>query len=173
VTAIERDTGRDIHFTKADMTTMDALMVRVRASSTLPFFMPPPSVDGTVCYDGGFATGGGIALDRIEQDGVEKVFVVRTRPRGYRRVYGRSGLFRLFFWHRPAMAQAAVTRWSRYNDMCDRLDRWEAEGRAHVFYPEDLTLSGTERDVDLLLANYDAGYAQMKRELPALERFLG
>lgn len=173
IAAIDRDTGRDLFFTRDDMTTLDDLMVRVRASSTLPCFMPPPQIEGAYCYDGGFASGGGISLDRIEQDGFQKMFVVRTHPRGYRKTYGRSGLSRLFFWHRPRMQEAAVTRWSRYNDMCDRLDRLEAEGRACVFYCEDLTLSGTERDVGLLLRNYEAGYNQMKRDLPVLERFLG
>lgn len=172
VTAIERDTGRDVFFTKADMVTLEDVMVRVRASSTLPCFMPPPQVKDVYCYDGGFATGGGISLDRIERDGLQKMFVVRTHPRGYRKTYGKSGLSRLFFWHRPLMQEAAATRWSRYNDMCDRLDRLEAEGRAYVFYCEDLTLSGAERDTALLMRNYEAGYAQMRRDLPAVERFL-
>lgn len=173
VTAIERNTGRDIYFTKDQMTTLDALMVRVRASSTLPFFMPPPAVDGVRCYDGGFAAGGGMSLDRVVQDGWKKMFVVRTHPRGYRKTRGNSWASGLFLWRFPEMRKAAVTRWSRYNATCDLLDQWEAEGRAHMFYCDELTLKGTERDVALLEANYEAGHAQMLRELPALESYLG
>ena len=65
-----------------------------------------------------------------------------------------------------------TSRWIRYNESCDLLDQWEREGRAYVFYCDDLTGAGQERDVELLQANYDAGYAQIQRDFPALMRFI-
>ena len=41
-----------------------------------------------------------------------------------------------------------------------------------MFYCDDLTVAGQERDVELLQANYDAGYAQIQRDFPALMRFI-
>ena len=169
--ALERDTARDLYFRKDDLDTLDNLMLRVRASSTVPIFMPPPQVNGKYCYDGGFAIGGGLPLAVIRADGFERVFVVRTRKRGYRKTGGNEWA-RAFFWRHPAMRDAVLTRNARYNAACDLLDRWEREGRAYVFYCDELTLSGNERDYDELCRNYESGRAQIKREWGALMDFL-
>ena len=172
VVAFERDTGRDRFFTKDEMKTIEDVMIRVRASSTLPLFMPPPKVKGRYCYDGGFAVGGGLPLERIACDGFEKVFVVRTRKRGFRRDPKGNAWAKAFFARRPLMRDAMLTRNVRYNVACDLLDYWEQTGKAHVFYCDDLTLSGTERDYDELMRNFESGYAQIKRDFGKLEEFL-
>lgn len=171
VFAIDRDTGEDLYFTKEDMSSLDRLTVMVRASSTLPMFMPAPVIDGHVCYDGGFAAGGGLPLAKIEADGFEHVVVVRTRKRGYRK-NDHNEWARAFFREHPAMREAALTRSERYNESCDLLDEWEKDGRAYVFYCDDLTLSGTERDVKLLKENFQAGYDQVRRDWDALMSFV-
>ena len=169
--AFERDTGLSLCFRKDELKTRDELMLRVRASSTVPFFMPPPQVNGKYCYDGGFAIGGGLPLVHIANDGFERVFVVRTRKRGYRKT-GDNSWAKAFFWKRPAMRDAVLTRNARYNAACDLLDAWERQGKAYVFYCEDLTLSGFERDYDELCRNYESGRAQIKREWGRLMEFL-
>ena len=171
IPAFERDTGRDVFFRKDEMRTVDELMLRVRASSTVPIMMPPPKVNGRYCYDGGFAIGGGLPLQRIRDDGFDRVFVVRTRKRGYRKT-GDNNWANAFFWRRPFMRQAVLTRNARYNAACDLLDEWERTGRAYVFYSDDLTLSGTERDYDELWRNFESGLAQIKREWGKLMDFL-
>lgn len=171
VVSYGRDTGRDLFFRKPEMGTLDDLMVRVRASSTLPLFMPPPRVDGMVCYDGGFAEGGGLPLQRIRQDGFQKMVVVRTRKRGFRREPGGTWA-KALFWRRPHMRNAVLTRAVRYNAACEVLDEWERAGDAYVFYCDDLTLSGTERDVHELRRNFESGYAQIKRDWGKLMDFL-
>ncbi len=172
IVSMDRDTGEDLYFTREGIHTLDDLMVRVRASSTIPVFMPPPRVGKHVCYDGGFARGGGLPLEKVLEDGFEKIVVIRTRPREYTRKPGSPSLEK-FLWRRPAMRQAAATRQTKYNEMLKLLAQLEEDGRAWVFYPEELTLSGTERDVELLEQNYQAGYAQITRQLPSLKQFLG
>ena len=169
--ALERDTGRDLYFRKEDMSTLGDLMLRVRASSTVPIIMPPPQVHGRYCYDGGFAVGGGLPLARIAADGFDRVFIVRTRKRGYRKT-GDNAWANVFFWRRPAMREAVLTRNARYNEACDMIDQWERDGRAYVFYCDDLTLLGNERDYDELCRNYESGRAQIKREWGRLMDFL-
>lgn len=171
IVSFDQDTGENLFFTKKDMPSIEDVMVRVRASSTLPAFMPPPKIQGRVCYDGGFAIGGGLPLKKIEADGYERVFVVRTRQRGYRKA-DKGDWAKAFFWQRPMMREAMLTRSQRYNEACDLLDKWEKEGRAQVFYCDDLTLKGTERDVELLTSNYDAGYAQIQRDGADVLRFI-
>lgn len=172
IAAFERDTGRDLFFRKDEMSVLGDLMVRVRASSTVPIMMPPPKVNGRYCYDGGFAVGGGLPLERIEADGFDKVFVVRTRKRGYRKPEGANAWANAFFWRRPFMREAVITRNARYNEACDLLDEWERAGKAYVFYSDELTLSGQERDYDVLRRNFESGYAQIKREWGRLMNFL-
>ena len=172
IAAFERDTGRSLFFRKDELRTTEELMRRVRASSTVPLMMPPPKVDGRYCYDGGFADGGGLPLTRIRDDGFDKVFVVRTRRRGYRKPDGGNEWARGFFWRRPLMRDAMLTRNARYNAACDMLDEWEREGKAHVFYCEDLTLSGYERDYDELMRNFESGYRQIHRDWGRLMDFL-
>lgn len=169
--SFERDTGRDLYFRKDEMTTTADLMLRVRASSTVPIFMPPPQINGKYCYDGGFAVGGGLPLELIRNDGFDRVFVVRTRQRGYRKT-GNNSWAKAFFARRPFMRDAVLTRNTRYNAACDLLDQWEREGRAYVFYCDELTLSGTERDYDELRRNYESGRAQIRREWGKLMEFL-
>lgn len=172
IASFERDTGRDLFFRKDELRTTPELMLRVRASSTVPLIMPPPKVNGKYCYDGGFAVGGGLPLKRIQADGFEKVFVVRTRKRGFRKPEGGNEWARTFFWRRPLMRDAMLTRNARYNAACDLLDEWERDGKAYVFYSDDLTLEGFERDYDELWRNFESGYAQIRREWPRLEDFL-
>ncbi|MBQ6390724.1 MAG: patatin family protein [Eggerthellaceae bacterium] len=171
VFALERDTGRDLYFRKEDMSTLDDVMLRVRASSTVPIIMPPPKVNGRYCYDGGFAVGGGLPLAHIAADGFDRVFIVRTRKRGYRKK-GSNSWANVFFWRRPAMRKAVLTRNARYNEACDMIDQWEREGRAYVFYCDELTLSGNERDYNELCRNYESGRAQIRREWGRLMDFL-
>jgi len=171
VVSFERDTGRDLFFRKEDLSNVDDLMLRVRASSTLPFFMPPPKVNGMYCYDGGFADGGGLPIHQIRRDGFDKMVVIRTRQRGYRKKdngwWGTPAFLR-----RPAMRNAVITRPRRYNAACDELDVMEQAGDAYVFYCEDLTLSGTERNYDALCNNFAAGYRQIARDFSKIEDFL-
>ena len=171
IVAFERDTGRDRYFRDTEMNTLENLMVRVRASSTLPIMMPPPEIEGRYYYDGGFAAGGGLPLALIEEDGFEKVFVVRTRKRGFRRESGYSWA-KWALPHRPYLREALLSRAAKYNEACDLLDEWERKGRAYVFYCDDLTLSGAERDYSSLATNFLSGYDQIQREWPRLTAFL-
>lgn len=172
ITSFERDTGHTVFYTQDDMRTCEDLMIRVRASSTLPLFMPPPTVNGKVMYDGGFGEGGGLPIGRIERDGLSYALVVRSRQRGYRK-HDKTLWDETFFWRYPLMAQAVRTRSARYNAACNLLDRWEEEGRAYVFYCDDLTLTGSERDYEKLCRNFEAGYRQVRRDWGKIEDFLG
>ena len=83
--AIDRDTGETAFFTREDFPTRQALMTRVRASTSYPIVLPPTWVDGHALYDGGIGVGGGIMVPRAMDDGLRRFFVVRTRRRGFRR----------------------------------------------------------------------------------------
>lgn len=171
IPSFNRDTGEDLYFTKVDMQTPQDMLDCVRASSTIPFFMPAPTVQGMVCYDGGFAAGGGLPLQKILDDGFERMLVIRTRKRGYRK--GKTdALMKLLFPTKPLMRKAVLTRNERYNQACDWLEELEKQGKAYVFYAEDITLKGTERDAALFHQNIDAGYKQAQRDFNEIMRYV-
>lgn len=173
IAGFERDTGKTVYWTRDEMTTLDDLMVRVRASSSLPIAMPAPVIDGVAYYDGGLGEGSGIMVPRAEADGFEKLLMVCTRPRGYRKQEKNSALLNALLWRRPHVREALATRAQRYNEQLDYLDQLEREGRAYVFYSEGQEVESGERSVQKLIENHERGYAQAQRELEPIATFLG
>lgn len=175
IEAIDWDTGETVAWTKADMPDVRAMMLRVRASSTMPLFMPPTEIDGRTYLDGGMGTSWGILLDAARRDGVSRFFVIRTQPRGYRKkplgAFER-GLMRAAFRAHPVIAERTIERWGHYNALCDELEQLEREGRAFVFYPERMDVTNKETNYEKLQASYERGYAQAQREAGSWERFL-
>ena len=166
--------GQEIWFTQDDMTTLPALMRRVRASSSMPFAMPPTVVDGEVYLDGALGSMGGIPLRPALDEGFQRFFVVLTRPRDRRmRPYHLSPLLRAAWRRYPAVAQALIDRWREYNDTREMLFDLEASGRALLFAPTHVFVHTGTRSVPALRASYAAGLAQARRELPRWRDFLG
>lgn len=175
IQAFQRDTGCTLRFGKEGMTDRVRLMDIVRASSTLPGAMRPRPVDGHVLYDGGLGEGAGLPVCMAEKDGYKRTFFVATRPRGYRkqaptateqRVYERmAGDY-------PFLLNALLTRWERYNEELERIERLANEGSVYVVWPEQMMVSSGTTNATLLNAQFEAGRAQGIRELPRWREFL-
>lgn len=169
--AFQMDTGKMVYFSKTDIETPQDLMKIVRASSSLPIFMPPAHFRGKLYVDGGLS--GGIALDIAQQDGFERFFVMLTRPRGYRKSPMKySRLVKALYRKSPQVAEAMMNRHHHYNRTLDQLEALEADGKAFLVYPDTMPISQKEKSYEKLLASYSMGYAQGKRDLPAWKAFL-
>lgn len=175
ISAFERDTGRTRVFTKEDMPTWEAMMARVRASSTLPVMMKPEPVDGVTYLDGGLGEGAGMPLFMAERAGYEKFFVVATRPVGYRKdppgpkeekLVARLGR------NYPYLRDALLTRWERYDAALDHLHELELAGRCFVVRPDMMPVSSTTMDETALRTAYGLGHTQALRDMPTYKRFL-
>ncbi|MCQ9343315.1 patatin-like phospholipase family protein [Corynebacterium kozikiae] len=165
ISAMRADTGETVHWGKQDCPTVDDLVVRVRASSTMPLFMPITYIDGAPYVDGALGASGGLALDAAKEAGYERFVVLRSRPRGFRRKPSSAGrVLRRY----PAVARAIGTRHERYNATADEIDALEQSGAAYVYYPERMLIGNSERKLAKLQANYEAGAEQAKREIDAL-----
>ncbi|MDR3365167.1 MAG: patatin family protein [Clostridiales Family XIII bacterium] len=173
VESFERDTGRTVCWGKDDMPTLLDLMKRVRASSTMPFFMPPVEIDGHVYFDGGLGDSWGVPLAQAKLDGYKKFFIVRTQMRGYRKSKNKHPfLTKALFGARGIVAQRMIERYKNYNTILDEIDGLEAHGDAYVFYPRAMPVKNTTIGLPLLQASYDAGYEQARAELSAWRDFL-
>lgn len=173
VIAFDAVTGEDAVWSKKDTPNIDDLMIRVQASSTMPIIMPPVHLDGHVYVDGAMGEDGGIALSQAQREGFEKFVIVLTQERGYKKVPQRfPAVFRGIFRKYPALADALLTRWKRYNEARERIFELEAEGKAHVFAPERMPVDNSTRDLSRLAAAHRMGLSQARRELPAMREFL-
>lgn len=175
IEAFDQATGETRAWTKADMPTMRDLLLRVRASSTMPGFMPPVEIEGRRYVDGGLGDSWGILLDAARRDGFERFFIVRTQERSYRKRElspSARSLVKALFWRRPLVAKRTIERWERYNALLDEIDRLEREGAAYVYCPESMMATSRTRDVVQLETSYARGYAQAQREADVWETWL-
>ena len=175
IEAFDWDSGETVAWTKADCPTLRDMMLRVRASSTMPIFMPPVHIDGRTYMDGGMGTNWGILLDAAQRDGYERFFIIRSRPRGYRKspMGGASkALMRAVFRKHPLVAERSIERWQPYNELCDRIEELEKSGAACVFYPEVMDVTSRTTDLAALQRAYERGYEQAQREVEAWLRWL-
>ncbi len=174
VIAFDAESGEDVVWSKSDMPHMDDLMVRVRASSTMPILMPPVHLDGHVYVDGAMGADGGIALSQAQREGFEKFVIILTQERTYAKEPQRfPGFYRNWFRRYPALADALLTRWRRYNETRERVFELEREGKAYVFAPERMPVGNGTRDLSRLAAAHRMGLSQSRRELPAIREFVG
>jgi predicted patatin/cPLA2 family phospholipase len=172
--SFEADTGRMVYWTEADLTSREALMKKVRASSTMPIIMPPVPLDGHVYVDGALGPSGGIALDAARADGFSRFFVVLTRERAYvKRPSRLPAVYRAWFRDYPAVADGINARWRNYNRTREQLFDLEASGRALVFAPERIDVTNHTTDVAALQRAYEAGLAQARAEAPRWREWLG
>lgn len=173
IVAFDAVSGEEVVWSKKDTPQIEDLMVRVRASSTMPALMPPVHLDGDVYVDGAMGEDGGIALSQAQREGFEKFVIVLTQERGYKKVPQRfPAVYRGIFRKYPALADALLTRWKRYNETRERIFELEAEGKAHVFAPDRMPVDNSTRDLSRLAAAHRMGLSQAKRELPALREFV-
>lgn len=173
LSAVNALTGETVVWTRDDIKQVEDLLMRVRASSTLPLVMPMRHIDGVPFVDGAMGESGGLVIEEAEKAGFKKFLFVGTKPRGFIRpeVKRKAGL-RGFFRKYPSIAEAMIARPARYNQSKERLLELEKQGKAQLFFPEHMQVTSTERRVSKLRANYQSGKQQMYYEWPAWKEFL-
>lgn len=166
-------TGETVTWGREDITTLESLLKRVRASSTLPVIMNMPEVDGEPYVDGALGDNGGIPVDAAEADGFERFLVLCTRPRDYVRpeVKHPAAVRRLLSRY-PTVAERIIARPTRYNRTKRRLLELEKQDRAYLFFPDQMRINNTERNPDKLKAAYYDGLVQTQHEWDRWMEFL-
>ena len=148
-------TGKAEYF--EEKTSQERIMDIVRASSSLPFVSPISYVDGIPMLDGGIADS--IPVEYAMSQGYEKLVVVLTRNRGYRKKAGSMPLAQAVYRKYPALQKALSERNAIYNRTMDLIERLEDEGRITVIRPlKPVDVSRMEKYTDKLRALYQEGY---------------
>lgn len=145
------------------------------ASASLPYVTEPYALGDEVYLDGG-------CCDKIPyqwalDQGYEKIVVVRTQHRDYRKTIGRTSRAAAQFAFGkkyPLFAEALATSDERYNQQCDELEKLEAEGRIFVIAPsEPVDVSRLEGDMEKLGELYHLGFDDTMSCMDELKAYLG
>ena len=148
-------TGKAEYF--EEKSSSKRVMDIVRASSSLPFVSPISYVDGIPMLDGGIADS--IPVEYAMSQGYEKLVVVLTRNKGYRKKEGAMHIAKLAYRKYPELQRAIAERNATYNRTMDLIERLEEEGRIVVIRPiRPIEVSRTEKDTAKLTALYEEGY---------------
>jgi len=147
----------------------------IAASSSLPLISKPVEINGKHYLDGG--TTCPIPFRKPLEDGIEKIVVISTRDKSFRkgpmkRAYTRhiSRKFKEF----PAFTKAYRKENENYNKDFDYLYELEKQGRVFVIaplYPLDVPIN--EKDKDELNRVYNRGVDETWVVLPKLKEYLG
>lgn len=173
ISAVRADTGETVYWGREDTPDLVSLMRRVRASSTMPGFMPMPVIDGVAYVDGAMGETGGLMLQPAIDAGFSRFLVIATRPREYTRPeFSRPRLVTTALRRYPAVAKAALARPALYNEAKQRLLDLESAGQAYLFFSDDMKIQNTETRLHRLQDTFQSGMRQVKRDWPAIMEFL-
>ena len=150
----------------------DGQFLLLQATCAMPLLFPIYDLDGLKCLDGGAADA--IPFRRAFEQGCDRVVVVLTRERSYRRQPEKlQPLIDLRYRKYPHFCETMRRRADAYNAGREELFRLEREGKALLLAPEDTRgFSRIERDVDKIRALWQSGYDQATARMEEIRAFL-
>lgn len=169
VTNIE--TGKEEYYGKEAL-KKESRNIILRASVSLPIASPIVNIDGKKYLDGGI--GDPIPIKKAYADGCEKVIVVLTRDRGYRKKASKGKwLFRLVYKKYPKLVKLLAERHILYNDTLEYIKEMEKENKAFVVAPDKpIEIDKFEKNKAKLFEVYKMGLADGKKVFDKYKEFL-
>lgn len=144
----------------------------LQASCAMPILFPTYQMEGKPYLDGGSAAA--IPMGRAKELGCDKLIVILTRERSYRRQPEKlqrviDAKYRKY----PAFCEVMRQRHERYNADRERLFQMERAGEAFLFAPMSTEgFSRVEKDKAKITALWQAGVDQATAQQQALREYL-
>lgn len=164
------NSGDSVIFSKQELANIGLDKVLI-ASSSIPLLSQSVNIDGQFFYDGGVANSIPVKYALSKH---EKVVVVLTRPRGYRKKEMKNSLpFKLAFRKQPELLAVLLNRNNEYNKTLDFCEQMEKEGKLFIIAPSpEFSIGRTEQNFEKRMNLYNHGYMLMRKEFKNLQRFL-
>lgn len=145
----------------------------LQATCAMPVLFPIFWINGMPYLDGGSADG--IPYRRAFEMGCDRVVVVLTRERSYRRGPEKfQQLINLRYSRYPNFCETMRTRAERYNACREELFQLEKEGKVLLIAPKSTEgFSRVERDLDKIRALWKDGYDQGLAHSEEIRTFWG
>lgn len=165
------ETGKTEYFEKnGDVDIYEA----VKASASLPIVSKPIKLNGVEYFDGGCSKK--VPYQWATENGYDKVVVIRTRHKDYRKDLSGHGVNKLIkkkYGKYPEFIKSLELADGVYNNDCDEMERLHNEGKIFVISPsEPLNVGRFEGNLDVLAGLYDLGYNDTMENLDALKEYL-
>lgn len=160
IVACNAYTGETKYFTKDDLSLDD--YEPLIASSSLPVICPPCYVGGDPYYDGGISDP--IPFQKAFDDGCDKLVIILTKPRDFRRNADDDTLFAsIVSKNYPEAGKRLYNRYKTYNYSLDLAEEYAKEGKILIIAPDDTCgLSTIKRTTEGLFQFYAKGYNDAK-----------
>lgn len=146
----------------------------IQASASMPVVSQIVEVDGIPCLDGGCSNA--IPYQWAIDEGYEKIIVVRTRPKTFRKTKDSERMTKItrrIYSKYPKLVDALAISHERYNKQCEELEQLEQDGRIFVVAPSAyMDVSRLERDMEKLGIWYSMGYQDMQFHFEELKKYL-
>ena len=150
------------------------LFKAAQASSSMPLASAMVEINNNHYLDGAVTTS--IPVKWAIEQGYEKVVVVLTRDRTYRKPMlsnKMKKLYKLAYHKYPKLIEKLNTMPERYNKLQDEIIDLEKEGKIFIIRPEkEVTVSRLEKDKEKLENLYKEGIAEAEKNLDALKEYL-
>jgi predicted patatin/cPLA2 family phospholipase len=152
----------------------DFLPTALAASAALPLTSNPVVYGSEPCLDGGVTCP--IAFEKALEDGCDKVIVLATQVKGYRKKPLKKqewDLVKRMYKNYPAWLAVYRRSIEIYNSQMAYMDLLGEEGKIAVLYPsKDLHISHSERNVGKLTALMELGRQDCLAALPQIKEYL-
>ncbi|MCH3909618.1 MAG: patatin family protein [Bacilli bacterium] len=146
----------------------------IAASAALPLTSYPVYVDGVPYLDGGITCP--IGYKKAMEDGCDKIIVIATRARGYRKGNMKTIQWRLvkrMYHDFPVWLKSYERNCEIYNEEMDELDKLVDEGKIFCLYPSiPPSVGHAEKDAEKLNVLMDQGKNDALSALPRLKEYL-
>lgn len=142
-----------------DGKTTDKKFAMLKATCALPLMFPAIKIGDKSYYDGGVSDP--IPAKKAVDDGNNKLLIILTRPKGYKKQLSRINVFasKRYKHKYPNLSKLLLTRHNIYNDEIRYCEELEKEGRALILRPtEEIQIDSLEKDLDKIDKIYCFGY---------------
>ena len=140
-----------------EKSSAERVMSIVRASSSLPFVSKITYVDGIPMLDGGIVDS--IPVRYAMEQGYEKMVVILTRNKGYRKKKSKMRIAKAMYRKYPELQKALSQRNEVYNRTMDLSEDLEKQGKIIVIRPvKPVQVGRMEKDTEKLRELYQEGY---------------
>lgn len=146
-------------------------MELLRATSAMPFVSKIVEIDSKKYLDGAIADS--IPIDKMKSLGYDKIIVVLTKPRGYKKKKRGSGLIGFGYRKYPKFAKKMKDRYKNYNEIIEKIDKMEKNNEIFVIRPSrEVKMSRIEKDPAKLQEMYDLGIDDSKKLINDLKKYI-
>lgn len=168
VTNIE--TGKAEYIKIDDLKDKDNLEY-LRASGSMPFVSKPVNIHNKKYLDGGIADS--ISIDKMMHMDYDKVIVILTRPKEYRKKKSNQVFPKLYYRKYPKFAEAINHRYQMYNEELDEISDLEKEGKIFVIRPSKLVkIKRIEKNEHRMQEMYDLGKEDIIKVSEKLKQYI-